>query len=86
MSPKISSVERTEYGDPVGWRNKQSPFILVGSDGSIAQAQTITDKRRLLDEAMNGDSTLLLPWVGRYSTTVFVVDDYERAAEGLAPG
>lgn len=83
--PKISAVERGSTYDPVAWRDGCSPLILVGPDGPIDQAsKSIPEKRDLVRRAQAGEGILLMPWVGSYSTTVFAVDDFARALDGLA--
>jgi hypothetical protein len=86
--PQISTVEIGNYGDPVAWRDSCSPLILIDPTGPIAQAgRGVGERRELIRRAQAGEGTLLLAWTGQYSTTVFVVDDYERALDGLAsPG
>lgn len=79
--PKISGVERNGY-DPVSWQDPCSPLVYVKGD-EIRQATGVTDKRELVREARDNGGLLLMPWVGRWSTTVFEVDDHERALDGL---
>lgn len=80
----VTSVPETEYGDPIPWKDKCSPLIFVGADGSLACAgRYVDDRRQILERATHEEGVLLFAWAGRYSTDVFVVDDLARANKGL---
>ncbi len=56
------------------YRENTTPFILVTREGSLHLAQTITDKRRLLDRWREGD-VLLAVWPRQRRSEVFIIED-----------
>jgi hypothetical protein len=75
----VSEVQYSEFDgrDPIAWKDRCSPFVLLGDESEYANA--ITEKREFLKRAEDGEGPLLFAWAGQYSTDVFLVDDLARA-------
>lgn len=85
MNFDTSSLRRTsDSSDVFPWRDRDVPFIHITDTGVIRQAQTIGDKRAMLDRA-GSDGCLLAAWPGAWRQDVFVIDDREAARRGLEP-
>ncbi|GAA1632583.1 hypothetical protein [Actinoplanes couchii] len=79
-----SALRSTSANPEIPWLSEPVTLIHVGLDGSVAQAESETEKRRMLGTAHDED-LLLAAWPGQWSQDVFVVDDLEaaRLAVGL---
>src|ERR1700694_868377 len=80
-----SGLRRTSaLGEVFPWRAQDVTFVCVTADGLVTQAQTIGEKRAILEAADDGD-LLLAAWPGQWRQDIFVVDDRDAALEGLEP-
>jgi hypothetical protein len=81
-----SQLRRTsDSADVFPWRARDVTFIRVdASSGLVTQAQGITEKRAMLDAAIE-DDLLLVAWPGQWDQDIFVIDDRETAQQGLDP-
>ena len=65
-------------------------YIRVSTDGSIHfmnSPKSKTDKRELislLEESKTTGAKFIAPWVGRYKTDIFEIDDVDKAIEELS--
>lgn len=79
------------------WTQARVPFIMirqVAMDGVLVRiANSVLDKIHLLDNYIQGNDIILVPWPGKQVTDVFVIDDPDRIqnildlhAEGASNG
>ncbi len=61
---------------------KDVTFVCVTAGGLVTQAQTIGDKRAMLEAADDGD-LLLAAWPGQWRQDIFVIDDRSAGLSGL---
>lgn len=75
---------RRAGGQDVPWRARGVTLIWIRTDGRVAQAQGIEEKRQVLRTAAP-DDLLLLAWPGQYRQDIFLVDDRDGAVTALEP-
>lgn len=66
------------------WRDKCVAVILV-ADGIFTYANTLTDKRHLVNDMYTDECTLLVAWPGAWSQDVFICDQAVLAKALAAP-
>ena len=85
MKFDTTSLRRaSSSNDVLPWRANDVALILVSIAGKVTQAQTIEEKRAMLDGA-SADDLLLAAWPGRWRQDIFVIDDRKAALLGLEP-
>jgi hypothetical protein len=85
MKFDASRLRRTSAsGEVFPWRAQDVTFVRVAADGMVTQAQTIGEKRAILEAADDGD-LLMAAWPGRWRQDIFFVDNRDAALEGLEP-
>jgi hypothetical protein len=79
----LSTLRKTsEIKDP-GWRSQNVTLIRIGEDGSISQAQRLSEKQSIVAQAEDGDCFLLVRR-GRFQPDVLWVDELAVAREALS--
>ncbi|MGH2714187.1 MAG: hypothetical protein ACRDM7_09955 [Thermoleophilaceae bacterium] len=85
MEFDTSSLRRTsDSSDVFPRRAGDVTLIRISASGAISQAQTIGEKREMVETARAGDC-LLGAWPGQWRQDIFVIDDREAALRGLDP-
>lgn len=80
-----SALRRTSDAFEVfPWRARDLTLIRISASGVVSQAQTVTDKRDIIQTASPEDC-LLAAWPGRWRQDIFVIDDRDQALRGLDP-
>jgi hypothetical protein len=64
----VSDVQLSESDgrDPISWKDRRSPFILLGAEPEYAHG--VEEKRELPERAEHGEGPRLLAWAGAHRT------------------
>lgn len=76
------ALRPTSAADSFPWLARLVTLVRVAADGTVTQAKTDAEKRRLLGQADERD-LVLAAWPGEWSQDVFVVDDLSAARLAL---
>jgi hypothetical protein len=66
------------------YRDRSVTLISVDKQGQLTWTTYLDPKRRAVESARSGESTLYAAWTGQYATHIFLVDDLDIASAALA--
>ncbi len=55
--------------------SKLEPLILIKHNGEVSYGKKPEDKDYLVSQYIEGEDILLFPWIGKFSTDVFILDN-----------